>query len=136
MNLNKGFIKRFFRLGNIGSVIFLVVIGLWFACPSFSSGEETLPCEVIEVSVPYRGKSEHLGSLHYLLFHHANSADREKLSVWLKENTGTDVTFIINGKRYKGIIFRMPHCFGRGLIIHKNDIRLKKRDIFKIVIYQ
>jgi len=34
---------------------------------------------------------------------------------------------------YRGILFRLPHCFGRGLVIFRDDVPIKKYDIISII---
>jgi len=88
----------------------------------------------MEVSKPFESSSSKLNGVRYILLHHAHSEDRETLSKWLKTHSGTEVTFIVNQKVYKGILFRLAHCFGRGLLIYVGDVRPEKRDIIKVVL--
>ena len=73
-----------------------------------------------------------LNGVRYILLHHANSADRETLSKWLKAHSGTEVKFTFQHKEYKGILCRLAHCFGRGLLIYTADVRPVKRDIIDV----
>ena len=70
----------------------------------------------------------------YILLHHANSADRETLSKWLKAHSGTEVQFTFQNKEYKGILCRLANCFGRGLLIYTADVRPVKRDIIDVIL--
>jgi len=88
----------------------------------------------MEVSKPFESSSSKLNGVRYILLHQAHSEDREILSKWLKAHSGTEVTFIVNQKEYKGILFRLAYCFGRGLLIYVGDIRPEKRDIIKVVL--
>lgn len=107
---------------------------LWIASPAFTLEKIKIPCEVMEVSGPFTIKSSHLSGIRYLLIHHAVNADRETLSRWLKANSGSEVRFIVNHKEYKGILFRLAHCFGRGLLIYAGDVRPEKRDIIEVIL--
>ena len=69
-----------------------------------------------------------------MLVHHAHAEDREMLSKWLKAHSGTEVTFIVNQKEHRGILFRLAHCFGRGLLIYVGDVRPEKRDIIQVIL--
>jgi len=116
-------------------VIFLVFcFVLSFVPTSFSKDDEVIPCEVLEVSGAVKGGSAQLKRISYILLQHANSADRERLSEWLKVHNGEEVVFKVKAKEYEGVIFRMSHCFGRGLIIHMHVIQVKKRDIIELVL--
>lgn len=107
---------------------------LWIASPAFTLEKIKIPCEVMEVSGPFTIKSSHLSGIRYLLIHHAVNADRETLSRWLKANSGSEGRFIVNHKEYKGILFRLAHCFGRGLLIYAGDVRPEKRDIIEVIL--
>ena len=107
---------------------------LWVARPAFSLEKITIPCEVMEVSESFESSSSKLNGVRYILLHQAHSEDREILSKWLKTHSGTEVTLIVNQKEYKGILFRLAHCFGRGLLVYVGDVRPEKRDIIKVVL--
>jgi len=88
----------------------------------------------MESSDALKSSSANLNGVRYILLHHANSADREILSKWLKAYGGTEVKFIFEGKAYKGILCRLAHCFGRGLLIYTADVRPIKRDIIDVIL--
>lgn len=104
------------------------------ASPASPLEKITIPCEVMEVSESFHSSSSKLNGIRYILLHHAHSEDRQILSKWLKAHSGTEVTFIVNHKEYKGILFRLAHCFGRGLLIYAGDVRPKKRDIIEVIL--
>ena len=104
------------------------------ASPVFCQDKIKLPCEVMESSDALKSSSANLNGVRYILLHHANSADRETLSKWLKAYGGTEVKFIFGGKEYKGILCRLAHCFGRGLLIYTADVRPIKRDIIDVIL--
>ena len=109
---------------------------LWFltASQAFCQDKIKLPCEVMESSDALKSSVGKLNGIRYILLHHANSADRETLSKWLKAHSGTEVRFIFEGKEYKGILCRLAHCFGRGLLIYTADVRPIKRDIIDVIL--
>jgi hypothetical protein len=76
---------------------FIVVLLYPFciAPPAYSQHTVTIPCEIMEVSEPFESSYAKLNGIRYILLHHAHSEDRETLSRWLKANSGTEVTFII-----------------------------------------
>jgi hypothetical protein len=115
----------------------LVVLPLFFlsvTSPASTLDKIIVPCEVMEVSKPFESSSSKLSGIRYILLHHAHSEDRETLSKWLKAHSGTQVTFIVDEREYKGILFRVAHCFGRGLLIYADEARPEKRDIIKLVL--
>ena len=116
------------------SLILLCISLFWAAAPGFSQEKTTIPCEIMEVSGPFESSSAKLTGIRYILLHHAHSEDREALSKWLRSHSGTEVTFIVNQKKHKGVLFRLAHCFGRGLLIYTDDIRPEKRDIIDIIL--
>ena len=116
------------------SLISLCLSLLWVTSPALALEKITIPCEVMEVSKSFESSSSKLNGVRYILLHHAHSEDREMLSKWLKAHSGTEVTFIVNQKEYKGILFRLAHCFGRGLLIYVGDVRPEKRDIIKVIL--
>ena len=75
-----------------------------------------------------------LNGVRYLLLHHANSADRKTLSKWLTDHSGTEVKFTFQHQEHIGILCRLAHCFGRGLLIYTGDVRPVKRDIIQVVL--
>jgi len=87
----------------------------------------------MEVSEPFDSSSSKLSGIRYILLHHAYNADREILSRWLKAYSGTEVTFIVNHKEYTGILCRLAHCFGRGLLVYTDDVSPVKRDIIELI---
>ena len=102
------------------------------ASPVFCQDKIKLPCEVMESSEALKSSVGKLNGVCYILLHHANSADRETLSKWLKAHSGTEVKFTFQHKEYKGILCRLAHCFGRGLLIYTADVRPVKRDIIDV----
>jgi hypothetical protein len=116
------------------SLILLCVSLFWAATPVFSQEKITIPCEIMEVSGPFESSSAKLTGIRYILLHHAHTEDRETLSKWLRSYSGTEVTFIVSQKKYKGVFFRLAHCFGRGLLIYTGDVRPEKRDIIEVIL--
>jgi len=107
---------------------------LWVASPAFPLEKIKIPCEVLEASEPFTNSTSQLNGIRYILLHHAIDADRQTLSRWLKAYSGTEVRFIVNHKEYKGILCRLAHCFGRGLLIYVGDLRPEKRDIIEVIL--
>ena len=105
-----------------------------FSTPVLGSDEIRMPCEILEVSPNFQTDSSVLRQIRYILLHHANAADRETLSKWLKNKSGDQILFIFGGREYLGILCRLPHCFGRGLLLYSAPIKLKARDIIEVIL--
>jgi hypothetical protein len=101
---------------------------------AFAQEKIAIHCEVMEVSKHFSTSSNKLTGISYILLHHAHSEDREVLSKWLKTYSGTEVTFIVNQKEHKGVLFRLDHCFGRGLLIYEGDAEPGERDIIQVIL--
>ncbi len=115
-------------------VVCLSFLGLFWVPPAFSQGVITIPCEVMESSESLKSSVDKLNGVRYLLLHHANSADRDTLSQWLSDHSGTEVTFAFKGARHKGILCRLANCFGRGLLVYAADVQPGKRDIIEVAL--
>jgi hypothetical protein len=116
------------------NLICLCLSLLWVASPAFALEKIKIPCEVMEVSQAFNSSSSQLNGIRYILLHHAIDADRETLSKWLKAYGGTEIRFIVNHKEYKGILCRLAHCFGRGLLIYAGDVRPDRRAIIEVIL--
>ncbi|MCD6138894.1 MAG: hypothetical protein J7J91_10120 [Deltaproteobacteria bacterium] len=114
--------------------IFLCFPLILVTFPGFGRAQTTLPCEVMEASEALSSTSSKLNGIRYILLHHANSADRKRLSKWLKAHNGTEVKFFANRREYKGILCRLAQCFGRGLLIYTGDFQAEKRDIIEVIL--
>jgi len=113
---------------------FLSFLWLFTASPVLCQDKIKLPCEVMESSDALKCSVGKLNGVRYLLLHHANSADRETLSKWLTAHSGTEVKFTFQHNEYMGILCRLAHCFGRGLLIYTADVRPMKRDIIEVIL--
>jgi nucleoside-diphosphate-sugar epimerase len=63
-----------------------------------------MACEVLEVSGNPMTQIEQLREVHFIVIHHADAANRETLSLWLKANSGTEVRFTVAGHAYHGVL--------------------------------
>jgi len=113
---------------------FLSFLLLLTTSPVLCQDKVKLPCEVMETSDAVKSSVGKLNGIRYMLLHHANSADREILSKWLTAHSGTEVKFTFQHKEYRGVLCRLAHCFGRGLLIYRGDVRPIKRDIIDVIL--
>jgi len=118
---------------NMGGIRTLLI--LLFILPIFTGStyaKETVPCEIIEVSCT--PKTDYASSVHYVIIHHKDERDRQRLSHLLKAHSGEQIFFEADdGSRHKGILRRLNSCFGRGIIIYLDNVRLKKKDIINVI---
>jgi len=114
--------------------VILCLFFVLFSASALCAETITIPCEVLESSGPFISSSDKLNGIRVILIHHANAKDREILSRWLKDHSGTEIKFTVNKREYKGTLCRLAHCFGRGLLIYTDDINMMKRDIIEITL--
>ncbi len=127
-------------IGQRGAFFKCLVLKLAFACclilfaPAGGFAEDLvrIPCEVLEVSPEPDTDAARLSGCRFMLIHHANAADRPLLSRWLKENSGKEVTFVVDRETGRGVLYRLAHCFGRGLLIHGESLKVEARDIIEV----
>jgi hypothetical protein len=68
-----------------------------------------------------------------LLVHHANAATRSTFSAWLRSNSGASIICTLpDGRRISARVFRLNGCFGRGLILARDIIDVRPKDIVTI----
>ncbi len=112
--------------------IFLILLPLLISTPAVSQSI-TIRCEVLDAGGPAIGKTtKDLCNIRYLLLHHADVQRQGLLSQCLKQYSGREVTFSVNNRDYRGVIYRLPHCFGRGLLLYNNNIEINKKEIITI----
>ena len=87
---------------------------------------DALRVEVMEVFSPPGGPAA-------LLVHHADEAERESFGSWLRAHSGNSVVCtLMNGTRINGRIFRISLCFGRGLILFRDSVSIRVKDILSL----
>ena len=94
----------------------------------------TIAGEVFESAGPIQLNGSRLNSLRFSLLRHANAADRQKLSEWLKRHRQAGVQFVVDGSKYNGVLCRLAYCFGRGLLLYDADITIRKNAIINLVL--
>lgn len=72
-------------------------------------------------------------SVHYAVVHHHRSQDRSDLSAWLRSRGGSPVTFVTkDGQAHQGVLNRLKHCFGRGLLLYADPVSLGEKDLVRL----
>ncbi len=133
MPLAKGEKEWNLRIG-MRKIVVLLFTFLFLCMPSLSRSEDgrVIECEVMEAAAVAKGAEIGLERLHYLLIHHAHERDRVELSKCLKAFNGREVEFAVKGIFYRGIIFRLSHCFGRGLLLYRGDFKVERKEIILV----
>jgi hypothetical protein len=68
-----------------------------------------------------------------ILVHHANAAARSSFAAWLRSNSGASIICSLpDGRRVAARMFRLNGCFGRGLILTREIIEVRAKDILSI----
>jgi hypothetical protein len=68
-----------------------------------------------------------------LLVHHATASGRSDFGSWLRSHSGASIICTLpDGRRVAGRIFRLNGCFGRGLILTRDIIDVRPKDVLNI----
>ena len=94
--------------------------------PGQASSAQTVTCRVIESKT-----AEGLG-LRLVVFHHRQSADRDRLGALLRQHDGEAVDFRTPGGDWQtATVLRLRSCFGRGMLgLRAAQARLAEGDEF------
>ena len=86
----------------------------------------TIRCRVLEA------KTARTPAVTLVIFHQAESADRDSLGAFLRKADGEGVEFqTADGVWHPASIFRLKSCFGRGLLVMTaSEVRLHQGDKF------
>ena len=120
----------------IRSVVVVLLISIIALTVSTVNAENTVTIagEVFESAGPLQLNGSRLDGIRFSLLRHANAADRQKLSEWLKRHRQAGVQFVVDGSKYNGVLCRLAYCFGRGLLIYDADLTIRKNDIINLVL--
>ena len=68
-----------------------------------------------------------------LLVHHATASGRSDFGAWLRSHSGNSIICTLpDGRRISARIFRVNGCFGRGLILARDIIDVRAKDVLSI----
>jgi hypothetical protein len=100
-------------------------------------GLVTLEAEVLEGSDALQVPGRQAGPVRYAMVHHAHQQDRSALSEWLRSHESAVVTFSTkDGQSHQGVLRRLKHCFGRGLLIYADSVSLQEKDVVRLELPQ
>jgi hypothetical protein len=69
-----------------------------------------------------------------VLAHHADAARRQEFASWLRRGSRSAVRVqTAAGRESIAVVFRVRLCFGRALMIFREPLSIRERDILKIV---
>ncbi len=121
-------------MGKYAIVVFIELASLSAGTAQAQSPNTTrIECEVLEVSDQYRGNRKELAATGYALVRHKNPADRQRMSRWLRTESGAEVVFTVSdGIQRHGVLRRVRMCFGRGLLLFAEPVKLKDRETLVI----
>jgi len=116
----------------------LVVGLLWVVLGSLNQAVAraevlVLEAEVLEGSGPVAVPGTVTGPIRYAIVHHHQAQDQARLSIWLRSQSGSPVTFVTkDGGTHRGVLNRLKHCFGRGLLIYADPVGLAEKDLVRL----
>lgn len=114
----------------------LVVGVLWMSLGSIDAvmaGPLVLEAEVLEGSDSLDVVGTRAGPVRYVLIHHAHEQDQSTVSHWLRSHETAGVTFSTkDGQHHRGVLSRLKHCFGRGLLIYADPVSLAEKDLVRL----
>jgi len=92
-----------------------------------------LDVEVMESSegmaIPGAG-SAHVWSA---VIHHKHERDQAAFAEWLRGHQSGSVSFIASdGNPHRGILHRLKHCFGRGLLLYTDSAQLTEKAVIRL----
>ena len=111
-----------------------LVGGLMLGSPSsLWGGNLVLDAEVMESSeemaIPGAG-SAHVRSA---VIHHKHERDQAAFSEWLRGRQSGVVNFVASdGSTHQGILHRLKHCFGRGLLLFTTSVSLPEKAVIRL----
>ena len=100
---------------------------------SLWAGNLVLEAEVMESSeemaIPGAG-SAHVRSA---VIHHKHERDQAAFSEWLRGHQSGGVKFVASdGSAHQAILYRLKHCFGRGLLLYTTSVSLPEKAVIRL----
>jgi len=101
--------------------------------PSLCAESLVLEVEVMESSegmtIPGAGSTH----VRFAVIHHKHERDQTAFSEWLRGLQSGPVSFVANdGNTHQGILRRLKHCFGRGLLLYINSVSLAEKAVIRL----
>jgi hypothetical protein len=111
---------------SIGMLVFL------FAMSAQAQGL-VLEAQVMEASSDVELPGLGSKRVRYVVLHHKHQKDQASLAAWLQHHAGARVSFeTLDGAAHEAVLERLKHCFGRGLLLYTDSVRLKEKDVIRL----
>jgi hypothetical protein len=92
-----------------------------------------LEAEVMEGSTEVALPGLAPNRVRYAVLHHKHQKDQASLAAWLQHHAGAHVSFeTLDGAAHEAVLERLKHCFGRGLLLYTDSVRLKEKDVIRL----
>ena len=100
---------------------------------SLCAGSLVLEVEVMESSegmaIPGAGSAH----VRFAVIHHKHERDQTAFSEWLRGHQSDSVNFVASdGNTHQGILHRLKHCFGRGLLLYTTSVSLPEKAVIRL----
>lgn len=117
-----------------GWVMGLVICGATLLGPSASAQPVvTLEAEVLEGSEAIAVPGASTPGIHYAMLHHKHAEDQQTFSRWLRSHESAPVRFLTDdGASHQAVLRRLKHCFGRGLLLYADPVRLPAKAVIRL----
>jgi len=100
---------------------------------SVQAAELTLEAEVLEATTEVQLPALSSHPVQFLVLHHKHDQDQANLAAWLRQHGGAQVAFqTLDGTVHQAVLQRLKHCFGRGLLLYTDPVRLKEKDVIRL----
>lgn len=116
-------------------VIWVVLAVSLLLAPGARASTQELEAEVLEGSGELLAPGAHPASFRYAIVHHATREGRPIMSEWLRSQDSLTVTFVTHdGAAHRGVLRRLRHCFGRGLLVFTDPVRLREKQVIRLML--
>lgn len=69
----------------------------------------------------------------YAILHHKYQQDQASFAAWLRHHADAHVSFqTLDGAAHQAVLQRLKHCFGRGLLLYTDAVRLEEKDVIHL----
>jgi hypothetical protein len=92
-----------------------------------------LEAEVLEGSADIMLPGLTHNQVRYVLVHHKHQKDQATLATWLRGHGDARVSFQTpDGTVHQAVLQRLKHCFGRGLLLYTDPVRLEAKAMIRL----
>ena len=92
-----------------------------------------LDAEVMESSADLALPGLTHDQVRYAILHHKQQKDQASLAAWLRSHGSTRISFqTLDGTVHQAVLQRLKHCFGRGLLLYTDPVRLEAKAVIRL----